>query len=188
MFSTDALIITKLFGPETLASYSLVVKLFGGIQIIWGAILGPLWPAIAHALSSRDSKWVQDSVKPLAQAFTGFVTVSILLYFCIPFIIFHWVGEIKIPDLVPEVLLAQTILQGFNAILASYMYAADRVWLVARTGVFSGAINIPLSIFFATSLGFGVAGVVLGTLVSMSVFTFIGSRLFMSDLRKKFEI
>ena len=35
-------------------------------------------------------------------------------------------------------------------------------------------INIPLSIFFAKTLSLGISGVILGTIVSLSIFAIVG--------------
>jgi hypothetical protein len=42
------------------------------------------------------------------------------------------------------------------------------------SAIIAGLINVPLSIYFAKFLGMGISGVILGTIVSLSLFAAIG--------------
>ena len=54
IFTTDKILITQLFGPEYVASYDVVFKLFSIITIAHGILMAPLWSAYSDAYHRND--------------------------------------------------------------------------------------------------------------------------------------
>ena len=63
IFTTDKILITQLFGPQHVASYDVVFKLFSVITIVHGILMAPLWSAYSDAYHRNDMEWIKKTIK-----------------------------------------------------------------------------------------------------------------------------
>lgn len=168
IFSTDKIIVIKLFGPAVLTEYELVFKAFSAILIINTLFLAPLWSRYTHAAANHDYKWM---ARTLAKSHwicaVLFVPALILCLFGHD-IIYLWAGY--------------NIDPGFNLLVAMLVFILLRVWcdiyayflngvgmlrVQMWLAVLQAIINIPLSVTLGNM--YGVSGVIYGSVVTLSI-------------------
>ncbi len=170
IFSTDNILITQLFGPTAVTSYSIVVKIFFAITMIMSMVTLPLWPAYTEAYEKGDLPWIKKKMALHLVLVILFLIFVILLTFNIDFIVKLWIGsEVEIPLLLKLFGVLYVLLLSLHQVFALVLYAISKIKLTTICSVIAALINIPASIYFAKYLGLGTSGVLLGTLVAFFV-------------------
>jgi Na+-driven multidrug efflux pump len=77
-----------------------------------------------------------------------------------------WIGnEVVVPFRLSIGMALFVIFRTFNSPFSSFMNGIGKIRVTLYIYLFLGVINIPLSLFFAKYLNFGVSGVILATAV-----------------------
>ena len=175
IFATDNMIITQVLGPAEVTPYNVVFKLFSVITIGHGIIVAPLWSAYTEAYAKGDIKWIRNTLKKLNMLMIPIIiSVFILIVFARD-IINIWVGpEIKYSYLLVVLMGIYVIISVWSNVYAYFVNGIGKIKPQMYSAVLSGIINIPLSIYFAKYLNMGISGVILGSIVSLSLFAIIG--------------
>jgi len=175
IFATDNMIITQVLGPAEVTSYNVVFKLFSIITLAHGIILAPLWSAYTDAYAKGDLQWIKNTLKKLNLLMIPIIIAVIILIIFARDIINIWVGpNIKYPNLLVVFMGVYTLISTWNSIYAYFLNGISHLKLSLTISFFAALINIPLSIYFAKNLQLGNAGVILGTIVSLSPGIFLG--------------
>lgn len=176
IFTTDKILITQLFGPEYVTSYDVVFKLFSIITIAYSMISVPLWGAYSDAHHRKDFAWIKRTIKNQLKIYILVVLVTIVLLFLIKPISLLWVGESVKIDMSLVLAMALFILVSvWNNVFAIFINATNQLSIQIYTSVIAIFINIPISIFLVKYYEMGTYGIVLGTVMSLSLFTIFGS-------------
>uniref|UniRef100_A0A7V0Z6R2 Polysaccharide biosynthesis protein n=1 Tax=candidate division WOR-3 bacterium TaxID=2052148 RepID=A0A7V0Z6R2_UNCW3 len=175
IFATDNMIITQVLGPAEVTPYNVVFKLFSIITLAHGIMLAPLWSAYIDAYAKGDIQWIKNTLKKLNLLMIPIIIAVFILIIFARDIINIWVGpNIKYPNLLVVFMGVYTVISTWNNIYAYFINGIGKVELQMYSAIVAGAINIPLSIWFAKSLEMGISGVILGTIVSLSLFAILG--------------
>lgn len=170
MFTTDNMVITQLFGPEEVTPYNLALKLFQAIIMIHSIVITPLWPAFTEAYVKKDTFFIKKTIRRLNYftLFLGFIAVIFILFS--KFFFKLWLNEV--PVFPAYLILFLGIYSFVSNLCNNYAYilnATNKINIQLIVAVTQAIINIPLSVFFARNLNFGVSGVMLGTILSLSL-------------------
>ncbi len=175
IFATDNMIITQVLGPEYVTPYSVVFKLFSIIIMGHTILVTPLWSAYTEAYAKGDIQWIRNVLKKLNVLMIPTMIAVLALVVFARDIINIWVGpEIEFPHLLVMLMGIYAIIAVWNNIYAYFVNGVGRIKPQMYSAILAGLINIPLSIYFATHLGMGISGVILGTVVSLSLFAVVG--------------
>lgn len=175
IFATDNMIITQILGPAEVTSYNVVFKLFSIITIGHGIIVAPLWSAYTEAYAKGDIKWIRNTLKKLNMLMIPImISVLILIVFARD-IINIWVGpEIKFDYLLVVFMGVYVVISVWSNVYAYFVNGIGKIKPQLYSSIIAGIINIPLSVYFAKFLSMGISGVILGTIISLSLFAVIG--------------
>lgn len=177
LFTTDKILITQLFGPEYVTSYDVVFKLFSVITIGYGLIAAPLWSAYADAFHKRDTAWMKKSIFGQLKVYVCILFITWGLVLLTPSIISLWISEnLSIENSLVLSMAGFILISTWNNIFATFVNAINELTIQIYTSLIAIIINIPLSIFMVKYLNFGVEGIVIGTISSLSLFAIFGSR------------
>jgi O-antigen/teichoic acid export membrane protein len=175
LFTTDKLIITQLLGPVYVASYDVVFKLFSVITIFHGVIVAPLWVSYSDAFHRGDYSWMRNMMNKQLQVFCLMLLAVLFLFIIAPSIIKIWIGELTYLDQSLMVSLAVfTLLMVWNNVFTFFLNGINETKLQVITAILASVFNIPLSIFFVRFFDMGPEGVVLGSILALSIFSFCG--------------
>lgn len=167
LYTTDNLIITQLFTPADVTPYNIAFKYFSIVTMGFSIIITPFWSAITDAFVKKDIDWVKKAMSNLIKVSILFSLVAVLMVFFAGSVYKLWVGE--------EIIISRSLSIFMGLFVITTLLTQPFVFFINGTGkvniqlilgVFTAVINIPLSIYFAKNLNFGVSGVILATIVA----------------------
>jgi len=167
LYSTDNVIINKLFDSVQVTKYSVIHSVYYTGEGLFGIFLVSLWSAVTFASEKGEFKWVKKEIRNLLKIWglysVGVIGVSILFNFIVKI----WLGDGAMyyePSLV-AMFAIYTILTQFGAIYVNVTNGLGRIKLQMICSVIGAILNIPLSIFLAATCGMGLKGIILATLI-----------------------
>jgi len=170
LFSTDNIIITKLFSPSLVTPYNISLQYMGFASAIFFMILNPSMMAFAEAGILRDLAWIVKTLKRLVKLWVIFCCCLALMVAISPFVYRLWIGpEVEIPQRLTALMAVSASLTCWNSLFGSYNIGTGKLNLIMMLNIIIIVINIPLSIFFAGVMKMGPEGVILASILCMSL-------------------
>ncbi|KZY26360.1 hypothetical protein A3728_16145 [Sulfitobacter sp. HI0040] len=170
LFSTDQFLIVKLLGPEQVPQYDVVYKLFSLFVTVHLMVAGPLWSAYTEAYQKQEFNWVRRTIRGQHKFLFLLAVASVALVPVARPIIAVWTGDTVEPASgLAGLMCLFVVLTMWNNTFGAFLNGIGhlRPQIVAATiGAF---LNIPLSIFFVSTLSFGISGIVLATILSIAL-------------------
>ena len=168
MLTSDNMIISQLFGPESVASYAIPLRYFNVYQMGFLVLLVPIYSAHTQAYALKDFRWIGDTIGRLVKIWKfGMILVLFMLLASGTFYKYWVGGGIKIPFLLSFYMAVFVCLSTWNNIFATFLMAVGKVRLLFYLSIIIIFIHIPLVIYFAKYLQFGVEGVMMATILSL---------------------
>lgn len=169
--STDKILITQLFGPESVAQYDVVFKLFSVITMGHTLITMALWSSYTDAYHRDDHSWIHTTLRSQRRMFMGIVLLIVLLAIVARPVIAWWVG--------PDIPVSISLVAGMAAFMAIFTW--NNIYATALNGIgatgpqlrlslLAMAVNVPLSILAIRWGGFGVEAIPMANAISLLPF------------------
>jgi O-antigen/teichoic acid export membrane protein len=170
IFTTDKILIVQFFGPKFVAQYDVVFKLFGIITLTYGLITAPLWSAYSDAYHRADNAWIKSMLRKQLGLFVFvLIAIGIVIAIAKPTIAI-WIGhnfEVSMHLIVTMGVFV--LVSAWNSIFGTILGAINKIRLGAYYTVLTAALNIPVSYLLAVKFQFGLAGILMGTIASISI-------------------
>jgi O-antigen/teichoic acid export membrane protein len=164
IFSTDNIIITKIFGVGEAAIYSTSFKYFSVITIAFTTVMTPLWPTFTVYYERRDRKGLAALFKKIFLLWLCASIVAVVMLFGAPFCIEKWIGDkITVPFKLNLGMCFFIIVSTWCMIFGTFLNSINQIKLQALVSVATGLMNIPLSILLAQNTYLGSSGVIYAT-------------------------
>lgn len=188
--ATDKILITQLLGASLVASYDVLYKYFGAILIINGIFNAPLWSMYTEAYSKNDYNWMSKAILRMVKLMFVYVGISIVMIFLAKDVFDLWLGDNElIIDFSNYVYMSIMVLfLAWHAIFSFVTNGVEKLQIQLYSILAGAILNIPLSIFFVKSMHMGLNGVILATIVSLSIFALLGplqSIKIISEMKKR---
>lgn len=175
IFMSDKMLITQLIGPSDVTFYEVSFKLFSVIVIAQSLLLAPLWPAYADAYHRGDINWIKAKMRAQKLMFIMLCIAAVLLALVGPFVVRVWIGEeITVPKELYYYFAILTMISSWSTIYACFVNSINALSLQLKTSLIAASVNIPLSYYFVKTFGMGLNGIVLATIISVSIFAIAG--------------
>lgn len=168
IFATDNMIITQLFGPAEVPAYAIAHKYFGLITVGFSFILVPMWSAYTEAYVKNDINWVLSVNKKLIKIWLILVVVGLLMFAVSPIFFKIWVPQIEVPLLLSGMMCLYVLILAWGNIFVNFINGVGKIQIQLIIGIVGTLVNIPLSYFFAITLGLGSAGVIGATIICIA--------------------
>lgn len=168
IFTTDKMLITQLFGPQHVAQYEVIFKLFSVITFAHTLISAPLWSAYTDAYHRGDMVWIKRMLRKQLIIFSGIIMAIVVVGFLAQPVIAIWIGHEMVVSLPLVIAVGVFVLVStWNNIYAVFINGIGKIKIQLYTAVIAMLLNIPLAIFFVKYVGLGLSGIVLATIVSL---------------------
>lgn len=170
IFTTDKILITQLFGPQFVAQYEVVFKLFSVITFAHTLISAPLWSAYTDAYHRKDIVWIKYMLRKQMVIYCGVVFAVVFMGLAARPIIAVWVGhelDVALPLVMTIGLFV--LVSVWNNVYATFVNGIGKIKAQLYTAVIAMLLNIPLALLFTKHFGFGLSGVVLATCASLLI-------------------
>ena len=168
LYSTHNLIINYLFDGEAVTKYSVITKVYDTGQNLFAIMLIALWSAVTYQSVKNNMDWIKGQIKKLLMVWCIYVVGVIGVSLLFNPIVKIWIGakaSYYEPALV-ALFAVYGITISFSAIFVNVINGLNQIKLQLIVSIIGAAINVPLSVFFASNLGMGIFGIKLATLVS----------------------
>lgn len=186
VYTTDNMIITQLYDPAQVTVYNVARRYFSIITMGFLIIVTPLWSSVTEAYFKNDFIWIKKTIRQLILVWTGFLLLAGLMLISANWVYEIWVGpDIKVPFLLSAICSIYVVVYSFTGIFIHFINGTGKIRVQIYVAIFNMIFNIPLSIFFAKHLGFGIAGVLMGTMVSALIGLFLGPLQYYLIINKK---
>lgn len=175
IFNTDNIIIAQVLGPKEVTSYQLTRQVFSIFSITANLIMTPLWSAYTEAYYKGEKNWIKSQIYKLVLLMIPLTICVVIVGIKFQYIIKLWIDtDVEISTLLIFFMGLYTIISIWNNIFAFFLNGISRTREQLITAVIACIINIPLTVYFAKYFELGSAGIIIGTILSLSIFAFVG--------------
>jgi O-antigen/teichoic acid export membrane protein len=166
--ATDNVIITQLFGAEEVTPYNIALKYFTPVTTFFTIISNPLWSAYTEAYLQKDIAWIKRITRKMVKAWFLMILLVIPMIALSGFAYEIWVGEkIQVPISLTILTAVYVLLSSWNAIFGNFINGVGKLRLAFYLTIFTAVVNIPLCILLAKYAGWGLAGIIAASSISL---------------------
>ncbi len=170
MFTTDNIIISQVSGPSDVVPYNIARRYFSIVTMIFITLLNPYWSAFTQAYVKKEMDWIRKTTKKIYKLWLLSVGIVIIMLFSSGFVFRIWIGDrVEIPFQLCVFMAFFIIIRAWNNIFAYLINGIGKIRLQLYFSIIISLINIPLSVYFARNLGFGISGVILATIACLLI-------------------
>ena len=116
---------------------------------------------------------MRNTIKSVVKIWLGTVLITFLMVLISPLFYKLWLGDKEIPLAITIVVAVSVSITNWVNLFNLITNGTGKIRLQMYAWIFASIINIPLSIFFATTMELGTVGIVMGTIVSMLPLAFL---------------
>jgi len=186
-FTLHPIVLAQTVGPEGVAEYGVVARLFLIPAGLVATGLAPLWPAYADALARGDLHWVRRTMAASTFVATGGAMASaVVLILIAPALLSLWVGERFEPSYVLLVSFGAWVsVTACGAAVAMLLNGAGAIRIQAASAVAMAVVSVAAGAWLSARVGIG--GVVLASLVSYVVFVLLPMAVYVPRFMRRFD-
>lgn len=172
--TSDTFIINTLFSPTATANFSILNKYSSIIIIGTTTFFTPLWALYTKAQEEKKYYWIRNIIKKQRLATLLIMVICVTLLLLSKYVFKYWIGEsFEFAYTTLVIIFGIALIHYWCNIHAIYLNGIGDLKLQTKTAVISIILNVPLSIFLGKY--YGVNGVLLATIISISVFGIFGT-------------
>lgn len=170
LFTTDNLIVSNLFGPEQVTVYTTANKVFTVLSSLFAALVVPLWSKTTVDFARGDIAEIRRTLDKMHMLFAIAVAGVIAMVLVFKPLVRLWLGrDLGFDDLLITLMGVYAVVYMWNTVYSQVINGLTLVNFMVAVACVQAVLNIPLSVFLATSCGLGVNGVLLGTIATMLI-------------------
>ncbi len=164
VLSTNNIIIAHVVGPEAVTSYNVAYRFFGIITMGFAIVANTYWSAFTEAYVKNDIPWIRRTTGSLLKMWAMIGVALLVMLLLSEWFYEVWVGEqVRVPFSLSFNSAIFVLISIWISIFTNFINSTGKIRLQLYSTVFAAIISIPLSIYLASNLGMGAAGVVLGS-------------------------
>ncbi|MFA5012843.1 MAG: oligosaccharide flippase family protein [Ignavibacteria bacterium] len=173
IFGSASIVLTQLIGPESVTSYNIVFRYFSIINMVFYIILSPVWTGFTDAFYRKDFSWIKNTIKKLNKIGIILIIFTIIMVLVSGFIYDIWLGKNRsfdIPFLLTTTMGLYVIAMTFVSPYMYFLNGSGKIYLQFILSIIIIISYIPLTIFLLKVFNFGVASVVIASIISLVPF------------------
>ena len=165
LYSTDNIIINKLFGSELVSKYSVITKVYDTGNSLFSIFLVALWSAVTYYAAKDNYTWIIKRVKELLILWMLFIVGVFGVSVSFNSIIRIWLGNEAVRYEKQLIVLfgIYCCVTTFSAIFINVLNGLGVIKVQLALTAIESILNIPLSVIFATKFEMGIFGVKFAT-------------------------
>ena len=174
IFMTDRLIVLRMFGSVMVAEYDVVLRLSALATTGFSLCIGPIWALSGTAWAKRDQAMMLRLWWIVTALMIPFGVVSIVIGIVMNPLI-QWLIDpsITISPMVRGTMVVYTWIVIWGSAYASLLNGMGRTKEQIYCSIIASLLNVPLAIWLCGVGGFGIAGVLISSALSISLFGFV---------------
>jgi O-antigen/teichoic acid export membrane protein len=166
--ATDNIIISRLFGPEEVTPYNIALKYFTPLTIVFGLFSNPLWSAYTEAYNQDDMGWIKRTTRKMMRLWLLLAAAAIPMVLLSGIAYQLWIGDkVQIPFGLTALMAVYMLVSSWNQIFGNFINGVGKLRLAFFLTIFTALVNIPLCIMLADYAGWGLAGIIAASSLSL---------------------
>lgn len=167
LYQSSNIIIAQLYGPIEVTPYNIAYKYFHLVPMFFAIIMTPFWSAFTEGYVKKDFIWIKKTINDLIKIWFIFIAIVIIMLVFSDLFYRIWVGSVvKIPFVLSLIMSIYAIFLTFGSIFVMFINGIGKIKLQLYSSSIATILFIPLAIFFAKNLNFGISGVILAIVIS----------------------
>ena len=150
LFSTANVILTQIYGPESVVSYNVAFRYFQIPIMGYSIILIPMWSSVTNAYILKDFDWIKRTFKKLQQVSILFYLATILMLLFSNLFYKMWLGnKIHIPVELSVSMALFALINLFSAPLSQIINGTGKIYLTVTIIFLIILFYVPFAVFLA---------------------------------------
>ncbi len=168
IYQTNNFLIARFASLEGVTLYQASYKYLSIFLMLFVILTNQLWAANTEAYRKGDMEWMKRSMKGVIKIWAATQLIAVLMVAVSPIFYHFWLQDkIHIPFMLSVTVAISVSITNWVNMFNIVINGTGKIYLQMVTWLGACVINIPISIFFATYMGWGTIGIVMGTVVSM---------------------
>jgi O-antigen/teichoic acid export membrane protein len=174
IFVMDRWIVLQWLGPVSVTEYDILLKFSALVTTGYSLCIGPIWALSGTAWAKRDVAMMDRLWRIVSAIMIPFALVALVIGFAMNPVIHLWVDEgITIPPLARWSMVVYSWIVIWGSAYASLLNGIGRVREQMICSVVACLMNIPLAMYLSGIGGIGIAGVLIASALSLSMFAVV---------------
>jgi O-antigen/teichoic acid export membrane protein len=175
MFATDRIIVSATVGAQAVVVYDAAFKVFSLLTTLHALLMGVLWSSFTHAHTTGDWPWIRRVLGRLLLLMIPLSAGAVGLAMASPWLVRWWLGDVAVGSMnLYWGFAAYVLLFCWTNTWANFLNGVGEIRVQMYSALVAAAVNVPLSVWLVRGMGLGEAGVIWGTVASLSLFSLIG--------------
>lgn len=166
--TTDNLLISGLYSKSDVTNYSILYKCFYVFVQVHAIIIMPMWSAYTAANAQKDIEWIKRTIKKINHIT---ILLSIMAIFAVllfkPFVYIWFHNQLTYENELILFVVVYMIAQMFANNYSSFLCGVGEIRISVVLALIGAIVNIPLSVVLAGHFGWGLSGIIGGSLFVM---------------------
>lgn len=181
LFQTDSIIISKLFSSNDVTEFSITNRYLTIPYLICSIIYSPLWSYYTNLKEGKKLNEIRNTLRIATKSTSIFIFIVLLLAIFHKPIISLWLNqEFRFTRALIIVTALLSIISIWNVNFSTFLNGFGVIKPQKYISILAATINIPLSILLGNIIG--VEGVVLSSVICLSIGAIIGPILTLKEL------
>jgi O-antigen/teichoic acid export membrane protein len=187
-FTSDTVLAIRIFGPETAASFSIGVKLFGVGYTVAGICLLPLWPAYSEAMGRMDTDWVRRAfARSTLLSLAASALLALLLFFVANPLASLWLRtSVLLPVPLSAALAFWMVVQMIAMAVGIFFSGTGLIRFVTTIVVICAVVAFPAKILLSHAMG--PSGIIWASVLSYVAFIIIPSAIVIPKFFRRIDV
>jgi O-antigen/teichoic acid export membrane protein len=174
IFVMDRWIVLQILGPGAVTQYDILLRLSSLVTTGYTLFIGPTWALSGTAWAKQDSEMMSKLWRIVSGLMIPFATVAVAIGFLMNPLIHLWIDPaIHLEPIARASMVLYSWVVIWSAGYASLLNGIGRVREQMICSVLACLLNIPLSIYLCQIQGVGIAGVLIASTLSLSMFSLV---------------
>ncbi len=161
LFAMSNVILSNLFGPESVTSYNISHRYFSIANMTMAIVMSPMWSAVTDANAKGEIEWIRRSLKKTDFIILSLSVMIVIMFLISPYIYKIWIGStVEIPFLLSFLMGIYTIIIISSTAYSYFLNGLGKLKVQTVTTVTVAVIFVP--VVFSLGKLWGIYGVVMG--------------------------
>ena len=161
LFAFANLLISHMFGPESVTPYNIAYRYFSLVPMAMNLILAPMWSATTDAYTKGDFDWIKRTMKSVKKVLTAFSCGIIVMIAISNYIYRIWIGsEVQIPFMLSFMTGIYVCILVWSLAYSNFINGFGKLYLQTINTIVVALLFVPICYSFG--IKFGIVGLLTG--------------------------
>jgi O-antigen/teichoic acid export membrane protein len=168
MFTSNNIVISQLFTPEHVTTFSIINKYFAIPIMGFGIVMMPIWSSFTDAYHKNDILWIKNIIKKLLLVWIGLAICLLIMSYFLPNVLHFWIKRKLVYNQSLVIYSSLFVLiSSWNTIFWNFINSVDKIRVQFISAIALVIMYLPISIFCCKNLGMGIEGVMLACCICL---------------------